>query len=103
MPDVLSLRFTWSQPNQAWVGDITYVRTARGWAFLALPGRALCQLKQVRSAGRSSRATCKNEPRLICEAMGIPDSPGTNAARSPQNRRLSATSSEYAIHAALES
>lgn len=35
-PNVLRRRFTWSQPNQAWVGDITYVWTARGWAFLAL-------------------------------------------------------------------
>ncbi|MDB4982029.1 MAG: family transposase [Myxococcales bacterium] len=35
-PNVLDRRFRWPQPNHAWVGDITYVWTARGWAFLAL-------------------------------------------------------------------
>lgn len=35
-PNVLERRFTWAEPNQAWVGDITYVWTQQGWAFLAL-------------------------------------------------------------------
>lgn len=35
-PNVLARRFMWSEPNQAWVGDITYVWTHSGWAFLAL-------------------------------------------------------------------
>lgn len=35
-PNVLARRFVWPEPNQAWVGDITYVWTLRGWAFLAL-------------------------------------------------------------------
>lgn len=35
-PNVLDRRFTWSHPNQAWVGDITYVWTTRGWSYLAL-------------------------------------------------------------------
>jgi len=34
--NVLDRRFMWPQPNQAWVGDITYVWTRSGWAFLAL-------------------------------------------------------------------
>jgi len=35
-PNILDRRFLWEQPNQAWVGDITYVWTFRGWAYLAL-------------------------------------------------------------------
>lgn len=35
-PNVLERRFLWPEPNQAWVGDITYVWTRNGWAYLAL-------------------------------------------------------------------
>jgi len=35
-PNVLDRRFVWPEPNQAWAGDITYVWTRQGWAFLAL-------------------------------------------------------------------
>ena len=36
-PNVLDRRFDgWTQPNQAWVGDITYIWTHAGWVFLAL-------------------------------------------------------------------
>ncbi|MFC1641603.1 IS3 family transposase [Myxococcota bacterium] len=35
-PNILERRFTWPEPNPAWVGDITYVWTRAGWAFLAL-------------------------------------------------------------------
>jgi transposase InsO family protein len=35
-PNILNRRFTWSAPNQAWVGDITYVWTTRGWSYLAI-------------------------------------------------------------------
>ena len=35
-PNVLERRFMWAEPNQAWAGDITYVWTRNGWAYLAL-------------------------------------------------------------------
>ena len=35
-PNVLAGRFTWEQPNQAWVGDITYIPTDEGWLYLAV-------------------------------------------------------------------
>lgn len=34
-PDLLGRDFTASGPNQRWVGDITYVRTWDGWAYVA--------------------------------------------------------------------
>lgn len=35
-PNVLAGRFAWERPNQAWVGDITYVPTDEGWLYLAV-------------------------------------------------------------------
>ena len=35
-PNLLERNFTTTAPNQAWVGDITYVWTAEGWAYLAV-------------------------------------------------------------------
>ncbi len=34
--NVLDRQFTWPSPNQAWVGDITFVATRCGWAYLAI-------------------------------------------------------------------
>jgi transposase InsO family protein len=35
-PNILDRRFIWPEPNQAWVGDISYVWTRCGWAYFAL-------------------------------------------------------------------
>lgn len=35
-PNVLNRQFRPEQPNQAWVSDITYVRTGEGWLYLAV-------------------------------------------------------------------
>jgi putative transposase len=35
-PNLLNREFTVEKPNQAWVTDITYVKTAEGWLFLAI-------------------------------------------------------------------
>ena len=33
--NVLNRQFEWALPNQAWVSDITYIRTRSGWLYLA--------------------------------------------------------------------
>jgi putative transposase len=35
-PNLLNRNFTVSAPNQAWVGDMTYIATEEGWLFLAV-------------------------------------------------------------------
>jgi transposase InsO family protein len=35
-PNVLERRFETTMPNEAWVGDVTYIATAQGWLFLAV-------------------------------------------------------------------
>ena len=35
-PNVLAGRFEWERPNQAWVGDMTYIPTDEGWLYLAV-------------------------------------------------------------------
>lgn len=35
-PNLLDRRFEWDEPNQAWCGDITFVWTEQGWAYLAI-------------------------------------------------------------------
>src|SRR5580700_8523346 len=35
-PNVLDRKFTVAAPNQAWVGDLTYIATDGGWLFLAV-------------------------------------------------------------------
>ena len=34
-PDLIGRGFTADEPNRKWCGDITYVRTWDGWAYLA--------------------------------------------------------------------
>ena len=36
LPNVLARRFDPPTPNQAWVADITYIRTQTGWLYLAV-------------------------------------------------------------------
>jgi putative transposase len=35
-PNVLNREFTVSEPDEVWVGDITYIATDEGWLFLAV-------------------------------------------------------------------
>jgi len=52
-PNLLERHFTSSAPNEAWVGDITYIWTAEGWAYLAV----LLDLYSRRVVGWALRKT----------------------------------------------
>lgn len=55
--NLLDRRFHWEAPNQAWVGDITYVWTLAGWAYLAL----LVDLCTRRIVGWALSTRCDTE------------------------------------------
>lgn len=63
IPNLLQRRFTVSRPNRAWVADITYVRTWRGWLYLAV----VMDLFSRKVAGRAARATIHRE--LVRDAV----------------------------------
>ena len=56
-PNLLGQRFTASAPNQVWVGDITYIGTAEGWAYLAV----LLDLYSRRVVGWALRKSLNRE------------------------------------------
>ncbi len=56
-PNLLGQRFTATAPNQAWVGDITYIWTAEGWAYLAV----LLDLYSRRVVGWALRKSLSRE------------------------------------------
>ena len=45
-PTLLQRKFTFDRPDQAWVGDITYIPTDEGWLYLAIV-KDLCTRKIV--------------------------------------------------------
>ena len=61
--NVLDRRFDGWQPNQAWVGDITYVATAEGWLYLA----CVIDLASRKIVGWSMSERMKAE--LVCDAL----------------------------------
>lgn len=63
VPNTLQRRFTVEQPNQAWVTDITYVRTWQGWLYLAV----VMDLYSRRVVGWSTKPTLARE--LVLDAV----------------------------------
>lgn len=63
--NLLDQQFNPRQPNQAWVGDITYIRTQSGWLYLA----AVMDLYSRKIVGYaiSSRMTAD----LVCTALQL--------------------------------
>lgn len=62
-PNVLDRRFHSWAPNQAWVGDITYVWTAEGWLYLA----CIMDLASRRIVGWSMSERISAD--LVCQAL----------------------------------
>ena len=62
-PNLLDRQFDASEPNQMWVGDITYIRTWEGWVYLAV----VIDLYSRKVVGWSADAHMRSE--LVEEAL----------------------------------
>lgn len=63
--NLLNRRFDQSSPNQAWVADITYIHTRRGWLYLA----AVMDLYSRRVVGWAMAPNMTSE--LVCTALQV--------------------------------
>lgn len=63
IPNILQRQFTMTQPNKAWVTDITYIRTWQGWLYLAV----VLDLFSRKIVGWSARSTIHRE--LVLDAV----------------------------------
>jgi len=66
-PNVLERDFATTSPNQAWVGDITYIWTREGWLYLAV----LLDLFSRRVVGWSMGETLATELPLAALTMAL--------------------------------
>jgi putative transposase len=66
-PDLLRRKFRASTPNQAWVGDITIIRTGEGWLHLAM----LLDLFSRKVVGWATSASPRQELALAALRMAI--------------------------------
>ena len=62
-PNLISRNFNPPLPNMIWVGDITYIKTAQGWLYLAIV-KDLCT-KKIVGYSFSNRI----DSNLVCEAL----------------------------------
>lgn len=80
IPNILKRRFTVSRPNEAWVTDITYIRT---WQGLALPGgRHGSLLSQDRGLGDQT-----HDPSTFSSRSGGPSRPPKAPSRHCRSLR----------------
>ena len=63
IPNVLQRQFTVTQPNRAWVTDVTYIRTWQGWLYLAV----VLNLFSRKIIGWSTSATIHRE--IVLDAV----------------------------------
>ena len=64
-PNVLNRQFNPTRPNQAWVADITYIRTRSGWLYLAV----VLDLFARKVVGWSMAPSM--QPTLVCKALQV--------------------------------
>ena len=62
-PNLLEQQFQTTEPNQVWVGDITYIRTHEGWSYLA----TVIDLYSRKVVGWSYSARMTRD--LVCDAL----------------------------------
>lgn len=88
--NVLNRQFQPEQANRAWVGDITYVRTASGWLYLAV----ILDLFSRKVVGWAMAPHMQST--LVCDALRM-----AIGARQPQPGLLMHTDrgSQYASQA----
>lgn len=63
--NVLDRQFAPSEPNRAWAGDITYIRTASGWLYLAV----VIDLFSRKIVGWATASHMQAS--LVCEAVSL--------------------------------
>lgn len=63
IPNLLQRQFTVSQPDKAWVTDITYIRTWEGWLYLAV----VIDLFSRKVVGWATRGSIQHE--LVLDAV----------------------------------
>jgi len=88
-PNLLEQDFTATAPNQAWVGDITYIWTAEGWAYLAV----LLDLYSRRVVGWALRKSLSREVALSALELAL-----TCRRPSPGLVHHTDRGSQYASH-----
>jgi transposase InsO family protein len=66
-PNVLDRNFTVAAPNQAWVGDFTYIATKGGWLFLAV----VIDLFSRKVVGWSMRPDMQRDLVTRCSGDGL--------------------------------
>jgi len=66
-PNLLEQNFFATAPNQAWVGDITYIWTAEGWSYLAV----LIDLYSRRVVGWAMRKSLSRELALSALQLAL--------------------------------
>lgn len=66
-PNTLNREFTVAEPDQAWVTDITYIRTWQGWLYLAV----VIDLYSRRVVGWSMKPTLARELDLDALMMAV--------------------------------
>jgi len=83
-PNQLQQRFAVEKPNEAWVSDITHVRTHEGWLYLAV----VVDLYSRRIVGWSMQSRIKKELVLDAILMAV-------WRRKPDDRVIVHSDSEY--------
>ena len=90
-PDLLRRDFTATRPNEKWVADITYIRTSRGFLFLA----TVLDLFSRRIVGHAIEGTLELDVALRALDMALSTRERTGPLIHHSDRGTHYTSNEY--------